>query len=96
MGSGRAVADTRRRASYATNSVVASLVKNLVGNHGLMPGAEFRWTFRGDWRTLENTNHRLDIILRLWRDLRFVLVEVKRGVELRQGLILNLCLALRL
>ena len=32
---------------------------------------------------MERTNDRLDLIIRRWRDLGFVLVEIKRGVELR-------------
>jgi hypothetical protein len=32
---------------------------------------------------LESTARSVDVILRRWRDLGFVLVEIERGVELR-------------
>ncbi len=38
---------------------------------------------RRDWRSLKNATCKTDVILCRWRDLRFVLVEVERGVELR-------------
>jgi hypothetical protein len=32
---------------------------------------------------LKNITHNPNVILRRWRDLRFILVEIERGIELR-------------
>jgi hypothetical protein len=39
--------------------------------------------FRRDWRTLKNTTRKPNVILSRERYLSVVLVEIKRGVELR-------------